>query len=78
MSPVIASATTAQSKDSIAAKKAIVIASGNTARNNFMLNPSGIAKCGNLEGIPPNLEPIVSISSPRYHVITQTKNMATK
>eukprot|EP01022_Parablepharisma_sp_SALTPOND_P012225 TRINITY_DN1566_c0_g2_i1.p1 TRINITY_DN1566_c0_g2~~TRINITY_DN1566_c0_g2_i1.p1 ORF type:complete len:1815 (-),score=421.25 TRINITY_DN1566_c0_g2_i1:71508-76952(-) len=66
VSPVMPSATTAESRDSIPASRAMVSASG---RRVWMRSKviSGRTISGMARGMPPNLLPMVSTSSPRIH-----------
>ena len=76
LSPVIPSATTHESNDSIAPNNAIVIASGNTARI-FSKENAGNVGLGSKEGIVPNLEPMVSTGSPNKKTTKEDRTITT-
>ena len=66
LSPVMPSATTHESSDSMPASRAMVMASGNSSRTRAKVNV-GQTKLGSSRGMPPNRLPMVSTCNPSAH-----------
>ena len=77
LSPVMLSATTQASSDSMPASRAMVSASGNSSRIRSKVTPWGSAKSGNPVGSVPKREPMVSVGRENSHTSSVDRNTAT-
>ena len=77
LSPVMLSATTQASSDSMPASRAMVSASGNSSRIRSKVIPYGKVKSGKPVGNVPNREPMVSVGRENSHTSSVDRNTAT-